>query len=590
MEQLKPEFNKESLIKLVKDYYSVVYKRYKEKKTCEYRLPSNVDFDALKELAITDKIPEAIFSFAIYKEGREILQGVFSNDIVDLFGDFSIRDIALLPEISLKMLRSKTNKTNNVTTYFERWKEKRRTIIFGSHYPYYEDEKAFDRIINQILPIATKDIWEDIYEYFTDTNEYILSEHAEKIKELYKQFKQVDKGSESNNTKSSKSKSVWSTIKIDFALAKNDIDSILVKNNFEKIECLVSELKKVKTPRELYACIVYLLCDYDKKMNVEKATKFVFDVDVQLISAVYESLNDVQKSRFINDYIKPANSKNEFWKYAVVQSFIRLTLKDCNINMVISNIGDLSECIEQTAFEMLVDELDFWKSLSEIKLGNVFNDLWKVLPREKFYTLAFLIIKWQKKENNSAPYIFVKSIVAKWISDDVSFDEIDKYYEKLNKYALDNDIDICKLSFDYSKNKLKLLNGQIASLNELDSGRATVEKFMTALSAYEEIEWLLAMLLDDDSKDLDFAKNKLKSSIEKFRQELEHCGIYSSVDFDRFLSRTPELFSFDKYSATVGNIDDGAKIRIMSMGLKNEEYAIEKLPKAKKIIVRKNKE
>ena len=69
----------------------------------------------------------------------------------------------------------------------------RHTMIFGKATPYYDDNKAFDRIVNDILPIATRDIWENVYNYFNDKNEPHLPEHVKIIKRMYKSYISINK-------------------------------------------------------------------------------------------------------------------------------------------------------------------------------------------------------------------------------------------------------------------------------------------------------------------------------------------------------------------------------------------------------------
>ena len=66
METVKVVDDKDLLIKKVKEYYVQVYKSHRRKKVYEGGLPRNIDFAGLKNLAIAEKMPEAIFVMMCY--------------------------------------------------------------------------------------------------------------------------------------------------------------------------------------------------------------------------------------------------------------------------------------------------------------------------------------------------------------------------------------------------------------------------------------------------------------------------------------------------------------------------------------------
>lgn len=222
--------DKDLLIKKVKEYYVQVYKSHRRKKVYEGGLPRNIDFAGLKNLAIAEKMPEAIFMMMCYKEGQEKLKNVYPKEILSLFGDseYSIKDIGANYETTLAPIKKKTGLGKEIEKYinnllggfeyliddsssqiekltgakgeidriiriYQNWEATRHTMIFGKATPYYDDTKAFDRIVNDILPIATRDIWEDVYSYFNDKNKPHLPEHVKIIKRMYKSYISINK-------------------------------------------------------------------------------------------------------------------------------------------------------------------------------------------------------------------------------------------------------------------------------------------------------------------------------------------------------------------------------------------------------------
>ena len=518
--------------------------------------------------------PYAIFYSSCLGEKLNRLGASNDNPIIEIFGvkKFSIQRLWFVRKNKSKKplhcwkewLYDKDRQEE-----FKDWISGRASVILGGN---YEETKSFVHIVNNVLPIATPDIWDTVYDLFCGENMCVKSEERKEISARYEEYKRnnPDFYKEPIITEKELKEKVPRKAQKTFEEYKDECKTAL--NNADE-EYFVKALSKVKKPNmgSLYLAFNVLDAKCEISDNIKiKAGKVLSASDEDTIRSLVSklSLNDsLIELRSFDKTIRPKFKSTDTMLEIYNEEFKR-SLENEKIQSWIAFLN------RSGLLERYKTDSDFWRKINSSFLDNIIDGFSGSLLPEEFIEFATgICVSFSKSKDEKDTDVYKhweNALIQKLIEYDKDRDKamgvFRNFYDALCETPSD---------YKYLLEKLFELKRDISKKNNTFKKEPSVnysEKLSTAIKPLEQIEEIVAKMLDGSNGQSTEATNllegiaNLRKNIAYFALNVWNSNIDAICSNSDFIRRNVD-FDGEKHLLESGTANIGEKVTLITMGL-----------------------
>lgn len=571
--------NEEHMVSFLKEAYDKAYSLINDKNpgnkkgTVSAAFSSEDDKEQLNfvfELA-KELVPEAIFEICSFHRSRaNELKRYIDPNLLALFGAKS-EQFPACGMINLYDFRDKPEQR-------EKLMQARETILCGTEDGFYDDSGVtWEHICSRVLPIATRDIWDSLFELYNNEGAFVPKKDKEAFNEKYKEYlariipseksKFEEKTLEGKSLQKSFSEIYEETIRALQAEKYDAINQLLEKRGYT-----------VNSEKVAIAFTVLLQPNLveDSKETVTLANTILFKAKESYITRLFNNIDFSHKVQLLNTIDFPNKTLPQDWINAINKEF----MDSIGTEYAGWWIGYLDS--KNLLLKEYGKNVSFWESFKLPHVQNLIELFGKCLTPDRFRAFAICIcneLKTNGKNNSRVLLLWQRAVLKNLIEYSDNGELTDFRNVAYEMFSSDDDM---RFAFEelylMAVQRNKQTDEQPVFKKEIaDRSEEMVEKLSTAMKGLEELEQNISARRFSDPGISGVMTEMLKQII-KIVNDLSGFGehewkkkISPVVDYTDFLAASVLEYDSERHLCQFETIEERTPVKALSTGLAIDE-------------------